>query len=158
MVWQAICSCGHWTNLLVMQGTLTPDIYISECHQKLLLPLYKAHDIPSLFWPDLASVHHSRKVLDWYKRNDVQFVARDCNPPNSPEPKTIERFWEIIKRNFLKNSRHAKNLKISNKSGIKPSKSSEMLLSKPLWDDWSREGAYLARTKLKIESLTILIN
>ena len=49
--------------------------------------------------------------MAWYKRNRVESVPKDCNPPNTPELRPIKRFWAIIKWRLLKISKPAKDIK-----------------------------------------------
>lgn len=57
LIWQGICSCGRRTQCYVVMGTLKSDEYIKECLQRRFLPLYQQHNIPPLFWLDLAAIH-----------------------------------------------------------------------------------------------------
>ena len=111
MIWQAICSCGRRASLYVITGTLKDTEYIKECLTKRLLPFYRQHNIPPLFWPDLASIHYSGDTMKWYEANEVAYVKRIHNPPNSPELRPIERYWAILKRNLKKRSSAAADIK-----------------------------------------------
>lgn len=110
MVWQAICSCGRYSSPFIMTGTVNKDVYIKECLQKRLLPLYKSHDIQPIFWPDLATCHYAGQTIQWYNDNQVRFVPKEHNPPNSPEVRPVEKFWAIIKRKLIKSFKPAKNM------------------------------------------------
>lgn len=110
MVWMAICTCGRSSSFYVTNGIINTDIYIKECLQKRLLSLYRSHDVPPIFWPDLASCHYSRQTLQWYEDNEVRFVPKEHNPPNSPEVRPVEKFWAIVKRNLIKRFKPAKNI------------------------------------------------
>lgn len=98
MVWQAICTCGMTARAVVVKRTMDNEFYNKQCLQKSILPLYKRHKVPPLFWPDLASCHYSKKVLEWYNANNINFVPKALNPPNCPELRPIERLWANIKR------------------------------------------------------------
>ena len=111
MIWQAICSCGRRTSPYVITGTLKSSEYIKECLNKRLLPMYRQHNVSPLFWPDLASIHYSRDTISWYEENNVAFVRKIHNPPNSPELRPIERYWAILKRNVKKRSSAASDIK-----------------------------------------------
>jgi hypothetical protein len=111
MIWQAICSCGLRTPPYVITGTLKSGEYIKECLNKRLLPFYQNHISPPLFWPDLASIHYSRDAVSWYEENEVAYVKKTHNPPNSPELRPIERYWAILKRNVKKRSSAASDIK-----------------------------------------------
>lgn len=109
LVWQAICGCGKMSQPFITSGTVNGQIYKDECLQKRLLPFLRSHDGPTLFWPDLASCHYARPVLDWYKDNNVVFVPKDVNPPNTPELRPIEKFWAIMKAKLVKTPKLIKN-------------------------------------------------
>lgn len=98
MVWQAICSCGLRSPSFVTSANMNSDLYIKECLQKRLLPLYRKHRLPPLFWPDLASCHYSKSTLEWYEANGIDVVPKLLNPPNVPELRPIEVYWAISKR------------------------------------------------------------
>ena len=46
-----------------------------------------------VFWPDLASAHYAKSVLDYLSANNIQIVPKKDNPPNLPECRPIENFW-----------------------------------------------------------------
>ena len=72
--------------------------------------LLKAHGGPTIFWPDLASCHYTKDVLEWCKANDVDFVSKDLNPPNTLELRPIEKYWAIMKEHLLKRPKILKNV------------------------------------------------
>ena len=102
LVWQAICTCGLRSSIFFTKGTINAQVYLDECLKKRLLPLYKQHKSPPLFWPDLASAHYDKSVLQWLPHNNIQFVEKNINPLNYPEHRPIERFWAIVKAIFRK--------------------------------------------------------
>lgn len=102
LIWQAICGCGETSAPFITSGTMNGAIYTEECLKKRLLPFIRKHKGSTLFWPDLASCHYSRNVLEWYRANGVNFVPKDMNPPNSPELRPIEKFWAIMKTKLRK--------------------------------------------------------
>lgn len=108
IVWQGICSCGRVTRPFVTNGTINSEIYIKECIEKRLLPLYGSHNVPPLFWPDLAMCHYSAATIACYDRNSISYVTKKCNPPNSPELRPVEKFWAHVKQKLLKKFRPAK--------------------------------------------------
>lgn len=77
-------------------------VYIEQCLQKQLLPFLRDHTGPVLFWPDLASCHYAKKIIKWYKENDVKLVAKTANPPNCPELRPIENYWALVKQPISK--------------------------------------------------------
>lgn len=116
LVWQAICSCGLKSASFFTKGTINADIYQKECLQKRLLPLYKKHTTPPLFWPDLASAHYAKSTLRWFEDNDVDFVEKDINPPNCPQLRPIERYWAIVKRVFKKDGKANRTMAVFKKN------------------------------------------
>lgn len=103
MIWQAICACGKRSRPYICNGTMKSAEYISSLKMNLI-PLIRDHGFtPTLFWPDLASIHYAKDTLSFYQANDINFVPKQDNPPNSPELRPIERFWAIIK-SYLKTS------------------------------------------------------
>lgn len=111
MVWQAICSCGLKSKIFITTGTINQQVYVNECLQKRLLPFIQKHTSSVLFWPDLASCHYGKAAQEWYAGNNINIVPKDCNPPNVPELRPIERYWAIVKRNLGKSKGEANNEK-----------------------------------------------
>ena len=110
LVWQAICSCGKKSLPYFTTGTINGEIYRNECIKKRLVPLYRQHDDPPLFWPDIASAHYASATLDLMKTFGISFVGKEVNPPNCPELRPIERYWAIIKRHLRKDGREAQSI------------------------------------------------
>lgn len=109
LIWQAICTCGKRSKIYVAEGTINQDIYEKECLQKLLLPFIRSHNVSTLFWPDLASCHYSKKVLKWYEDNGIAVVPKEANPPNCPELRPIEKYWAHLKTKLKKTNKIAKD-------------------------------------------------
>ena len=86
--------------------TLTFDLYITECLQKCLLPFINKHSKAVIFWLDLATIHHSKKTMEWYNQNGIKIVS---NPPNCPEQRVIESYWTLVKEILLKSNKSAKD-------------------------------------------------
>jgi len=105
LIWQAICQCGKASKIFSTNGVLNSDTYITECLRKRLLPFLQSHVGSTTFWPDLASIHYSRKTLNWLEANNVCYVAKDMNPPNVPELRPIERYWSVLKGRLRKDGR-----------------------------------------------------
>lgn len=109
LIWQAICSCGKRYQPFFSTGTINANIYLTECLQKRLLPFIRDHKLrklPTIFWPDLATSHYSKTVLNWLAEKEIKFVPKDMNPPNCPQLRPVERYWAHIKR-ILKNDGRA---------------------------------------------------
>lgn len=83
------------------------QVYMKECLQKRLLPFLKAHNVPTIFWPDLALCHYSKDVLKWYADNKVNFVPKMFN---TPELRPIEKYWAIMKQHLLKRPKVVKTV------------------------------------------------
>lgn len=111
MIWQGICSCGKKTRPFVTSSMMNSDIYIEECLKKRVLPFIRQHRVPVKFWPDLASCHYSKKTVEFYMSNNIDFVLKDCNPPNCPQFRPIEKFWAIVKAKLKKNAGVVENIK-----------------------------------------------
>lgn len=109
MVWQAICSCGRKSKTYIAKGSLTSELYLKECLKQRLLPFIKSHSVSPLFWPDLATVHYSRTVMEWYETNKVIVVPKSCNPPNTPHLRPIEKYWALVKQKLRKGQKIATN-------------------------------------------------
>jgi hypothetical protein len=105
LIWQGICSCGRKTPVFVTNKTMDSKMYKEECLRKRILPYIRSHKGPVKFWPDLASCHYSKEVLQWYRDNGVDFVEKDINPPNCPQFRPIEKYWAIVKQKMKKNGR-----------------------------------------------------
>ena len=111
LIWQAICSCGIKSASYISQSTLSGQIYVKECLQKRLLPLIKSHNNKPVFSSDLASIHYCKLAMEWYKKNNVKFVAKTENLPNCQELRVIKKYWAIIKRKMKKTKKLCSNIK-----------------------------------------------
>lgn len=115
LIWQAICTCGRKTQPFITTRTMNAQIYLDECLKKRLLPFLKCHKVPTIFWPDLASIHYAGSVLKWMEENSIRYVPKQYNPPCVPELRPIEMYWaqmkKCLKRN-LKPSKDIKNFKV----------------------------------------------
>ena len=74
LVWLAIRNCGSRSASFITFGTVNRKLYIRECLQKRLLPFIRSHTSSALFWPNLASCHHSNKTMDWYQSHGIHVV------------------------------------------------------------------------------------
>ncbi|XP_055626225.1 uncharacterized protein LOC129768530 [Toxorhynchites rutilus septentrionalis] len=133
MVWQAICSCGKRSAPFVMIGTVNGQVYLKECLQKRSLPLLKQHEGPTIFWPDLASCHYSKDVLEWYEANGVTFVPKEMNPPNAPELRPIEKYWAIMRRPSGRTQKLSNRRRTSRENGFLLKKNYNLTLYRTLW-------------------------
>lgn len=113
LIWQAIDEFGNISEPYIKFGTLKAEEYRIECLEKRLIPFIKRYHPNSdvLFWPDLASIHYEKSVQNCLKDNNIEFVAKECNPPNVPNARPIEKFWNLCKRMYGQRSDPPKNLK-----------------------------------------------
>ena len=99
LVWAAISERGISKILIRPQKSpaINAEIYTSECLDQRLLPfLHEYHgDFNYIFWPDLASAHYAKDTVAWMNEN-VNFVAKNINPPNVPQARPIENFWGCL--------------------------------------------------------------
>lgn len=88
---------------------ITKELYIEECLTKRLLPfIHKYHpDFDYIFWPDLASAHYANACVAWMDEN-VNFVAKEMNPPNVPKARPIEFFWGCLAQKVYEGGWEAK--------------------------------------------------
>ena len=64
-----------------------------------------------VFWPDLASSHYAKMVINWLEEKKIPIVPKAMNPANLPEARTIEDFWAILKRDVYMDGWAADNLR-----------------------------------------------
>jgi hypothetical protein len=78
-------------------------VYRDECLDPYLLPFIKKyHRIDQyVFWPDQASAHYSKEVIDWLKSKKIEFVPKYLNPANAPKTRPIEDFLRYFKKAYL---------------------------------------------------------
>ena len=75
-----------------------------------------------IFWLDLATIHYSKKTMEWYKQNGIEIVLKDMNPLNCPEQHIIESCWGLVKGIFLKSNKSVKDDKEFKQKWITASK------------------------------------
>jgi len=113
LVWLAISPAGVSSAFFAeSKQAINQDVYLKDCIQKRLIPFINAHHNSSeyVFWPDLASSHYAKKVVNFLKEQNIQFVPKDINPANLPEARPIEDFWADLKRDVYSNGWEAKNI------------------------------------------------
>lgn len=74
LVWQAIDSLGNVSKPYVTNATMNTERYLNECIKKRLVPFIKNRDV--LFWPDMASCHYSRPVVEYFASKNIDFVEK----------------------------------------------------------------------------------
>lgn len=113
LVWIALSPEGMSKPYFLPSGlAINKQVYLDECIIKRLVPFINAHhsDGQYLFWPDLASAHYAKTVLDYMNKNNIHFVTRIENPPAVPECRPIENFWTNFKGKVYAKNWQAKNL------------------------------------------------
>jgi hypothetical protein len=79
-------------------------------HKKRLIPYIRAnYDDDYVFWPDKASSHYAKIVVKHLDQEGVNYVAKENNPSNVPEARSIEDFWSILKARVYANSWRVEN-------------------------------------------------
>lgn len=113
LVWVAISPKGLSKHYVAPSGqAVNENVYIDKCLRSCLLPFIETvhKDDEIVFWPDLASSHYSKKVQEFLRSKNVEYVPRSQNIANVPELRPIEDFWNEIKRAVYANCWEAKNL------------------------------------------------
>ena len=88
---------------------MSGEIYLKQCVVKRLMPFIKSNN-NAIFWPDCATSHYSKNVLEYFKKQkNVELVQRHFNPPKVPELRPIEQFWAILKQKVFCKGYVAKN-------------------------------------------------
>lgn len=100
LVWLAISEKGISKIFFCHSNSMNKEIYAKECIRKRLLPFIEDQhsDGNCLFWPDLASCHYARDVLNTFAEEDINYVSKDRNPPCVPQLRPIEDFWGALKQ------------------------------------------------------------
>ena len=57
-----------------------------------------------IFWPDLATCHYANVNQVWMKEQDLYFIAKEDNPPATPQIRPIEQFWSMLKNKVYANN------------------------------------------------------
>ena len=100
LVWICFSANGVSTPYFVPSGlAINKNTYLNECIVKRLIPFIKRFhsDGQYVFWPDLASSHYAKTVIEYFRDKKVNFVEKEDNPPNVAECRPIEDFWVILK-------------------------------------------------------------
>ena len=62
-----------------------------------------------LFWPDLATSHYATAVRTELDSIGIEYVSKVQNPPNVPQARPIEEYWNIIKQKYEERKEPVKN-------------------------------------------------
>ena len=87
--------------------------YLKECIQKRVMPFIRQYhaDNNYILWPDQASTHYAKCVINYLNKNNINFILKIDNPVNVQECCPIENFWAILKQQVYKNNWRVKNVK-----------------------------------------------
>ena len=64
-----------------------------------LIPFLHEHhaDDNYIIWPDLATSYNANDTTALLHEKNIHFVPKSGNPPNVPQLRAIENFWDILK-------------------------------------------------------------
>ena len=111
LVWLAIGPNG-WSEPLIKESNfaINGKVYLEECVKKRLIPYIRTHyDDNYVFWPDKASAHYAKAVVEHLEKEGIHFVSKEDNPANLPEARCIEDFWALLKSRVYANAWRAEN-------------------------------------------------
>jgi transposase len=113
LIWLAISPKGHSEVFFAKnKNAMNSETYTNECILSRLMPFLEKH-YPNknyLFWPDLATSHYAKRTIDVYSQNNINYVLKDENPPNTPQLRPIEHFWSSLKNLVYGGNWEAKNI------------------------------------------------
>lgn len=111
LVWIAIGPNGVSQPLIKDSNfAINGNVYLKDCVQNRLIPYIRAHyDDNYVFWPDKASSHYAKDVVNHLREEGIHFVAKEDNPANVPEARSIEDFWANLKGHVYANAWKAEN-------------------------------------------------
>ena len=112
LVWVAISVEGISEPFILEQAStsINQNNYLNECIKKKLVPFINKHhsDRKYIFWPDKASAHYAKTVLE-YMDGKINFLPKSDNPPNIPQARPIERFWALLEQQVYMDGWQAEN-------------------------------------------------
>ena len=121
LVWICISDKGISPPIFQKSGLAVNKSVYLDIIKRGLVPFIEKHhsDGKYKFWPDLASSHYAKVVVDYFRAKKISFVQKIENPANVPEARPIEDFWSILKGNVYENGWRAKNLdELTNKINL----------------------------------------
>ncbi len=112
LVWICISERGISAPIFRKSGLAVNQSAYLEIIKRGLVPFINKHhsDGEYKFWPDLASSHYAKVVVEYFRARKIKFVEKFENPANVPEARPIEDFWSILKGKVYENGWIAKNL------------------------------------------------
>lgn len=112
MIWFCISEDGPSVmHVFDKHQTMTANLYREKCLPKLVkfIEEYEYNKSEVIFWPDLATAHYAKECLEFLDENDINYVAKDDNPPNCPEVRPIENYFSILKQRVYAENWSAEN-------------------------------------------------
>lgn len=93
MVWQRLAENGMVSEPFVTKKSMNQHVYRDECVSKISALIERLDvDREIIFWPDLATSHYAKTVIEELKKKNINFVPKLENPPNVPQCRPIERY------------------------------------------------------------------
>ena len=89
LVWSCFSEKGISSPYIVPSGlAVNQKVYLEEMIKKRLIPFIEKHhsDGQYIFWPDLASSHYAKSVIEYLREKKVNFVEKEDNPANVQKP------------------------------------------------------------------------
>ena len=88
-------------------------VYKNDCLRSIFLPFIKKHhqNDDCVFWPDKASSHYAKSVVQFLNADNIPFVPKSRNPTNLPQCRPIEDFFGQLAQMVYKENWKAKNVK-----------------------------------------------
>jgi len=111
-VWYAISEKGISNHFSWIGGlAINKDIYLEECIEKRLIPFIREYhqNDEVLFWPDKASAHYAKVVIEKLESARIKVVPYSDNPTNLPQARPIEHMHAIIKEHIFSGNYKPKN-------------------------------------------------
>jgi hypothetical protein len=99
LLWIAISKNGLSKPYFRSSGqAVNQEVYLNDCLRKRLLPFIrdKHYDNNYIFWPDKASAHYAKKVVNFMREQNIRFVEKYRNPTNVPQCRPIEDFFAYL--------------------------------------------------------------
>ena len=112
MVWAAISRKGVSRVVAIRRKSINRNSYLAILKKNLPEFIQKNHSSSQnvVFWPDLATSHYVPAVREWLNASNIEFVAKNNNPPNAPQLCPIEHFWSLLKQRVYENDWKAESL------------------------------------------------
>jgi hypothetical protein len=91
---------------------MNEKFYLEECLKKRLIPFLEEYHKKRkiVFWPDLATCHYQKDVIQWMNCQNFEFVKKGENAPNVPQVRLIEGYWAECKKELKDRKSLPKNL------------------------------------------------